>query len=76
MLIKDEKGRVYIDRWCARNVRKVNECKDCLHFEACKKAGHSLSPTAIEHANTNKKGKPSFDSDLAKALALYDLDED
>lgn len=48
-LKKDIPVRIYIDRWCASNVRKVWSCEQCLHYLACKEAGHSLSPRAIEH---------------------------
>lgn len=71
IIIKDEKGRLYVDRWCANNVRKVKDCSCCLHFEACKKAGHSLSPTAIEHAGLSKTNKSTFESDLTIALSKY-----
>ena len=40
---------LYVDKWCAKNVRKVIDCTQCLHYEECRKAGHSISPRALKH---------------------------
>ena len=47
----------FVDKWCAKNIRKVKSCKECMHCEECTKAGHSLAPSAIEHAALQGKRK-------------------
>ncbi len=46
----------FIDKWCAKNVRKVSFCSECIHYEECKKKGGSVSPRAIEHKKNAPKG--------------------
>ena len=49
------KERLYIDPWCARNVRKVNNCRNCLHYFECEEAGCSVAPRAIERLESKKE---------------------
>lgn len=57
-----EKDPFFIDKWCAKNVRKVSFCSECMHYQECLEAGHSLSPRAMEHNLANKK-MIDFDED-------------
>ena len=43
---KKKEDAFFIDRWCAKNVRKVSYCEECLHYKECKAKGESVSPRA------------------------------
>lgn len=51
----------YLDKWCARTIRKVSACKDCLHYDECKSAGHSIVGSAIEHNKQLSEVKDRFE---------------
>lgn len=51
----------YLDKWCARTIRKVSACKDCLHYDECKLAGHSIVGSAIEHNKQLSEVKDRFE---------------
>lgn len=57
----------FIDLWCARNVRKVQSCEECLHYQECLAAGHSLAPRAEERALKQKNQKP-VDPELGRTI--------
>lgn len=57
----------FIDLWCARNVRKVQSCEECLHYQECLEAGHSLAPRAEERLLKQKNQKP-VDPELGKSI--------
>ena len=46
----------FIDRWCAKNIRKVKCCAECLHYQECLEKGASVCPSAIERV-MKQKGK-------------------
>lgn len=48
-------GKQNIDPWCARTIRKVWDCRQCLHYDECMAAGHSIVPSAIEHNGAAKE---------------------
>ena len=39
----------FIDKWCAKHVRKVSFCSECLHYRKCLEKTESIAPAAIEH---------------------------
>ena len=51
---EDPSDAFFIDRWCARHVRKVSFCAECLHYQECLVAEEPGSPSAIEHRKAKK----------------------
>ena len=47
----------FVDRWCARRIRKVADCHLCLHFHECRAQDASVAPAAIEHRENQKRAK-------------------
>ena len=47
----------FIDKWCARHIRKVVDCHLCLHFNECRSQRASVAPAAIEHKVSKSKVK-------------------
>lgn len=72
----------YLDRWCARTIRKVSACKDCLHYDECKSAGHSIVGSAIEHNKQLSEVKDRFElkkkrvEDIQGKYHILDDDDD
>lgn len=72
----------YIDKWCARTIRKVSACKDCLHYDECKLAGHSIVGSAIEHNKQLSEVKDRFElkkkriEDIQGKYRIIEDDED
>ena len=56
-LNKKDYDPFFIDKWCARTIRKVRWCAECLHYYECKQKGASVAPSAIAHALNKKKSK-------------------
>lgn len=48
----------FIDKWCAKHIRKVSFCEECLWYDKCKAQGFSVSPAAQEHANISLPKDP------------------
>lgn len=77
-LAEGESAPFFVDRWCAKNVRKVSFCQECLHYAECLKAGKSLSPAAQRHKGKETRelgliGQDGFDEENEKELRYTDL---
>lgn len=57
-MIKKPVDPFFIDKWCAKKVRKISFCAECYHYEECCKLGYSCSPMAQAHANINIPENP------------------
>lgn len=47
----------FVDKWCAKHIRKVSFCEECLHHAECLEKGHSVAPSAIERKERESKAK-------------------
>ena len=58
----------FVDKWCARNIRKVSDCHLCIHFNECMAQNGSVAPAAIEHklAKKNVKVNPFDDVNVVE----------
>lgn len=77
-LAEGKNAPFFVDRWCAKNVRKVSFCQECLHYGECLKAGKSLSPAAQNRKGKTREelglvSKDGFDEENEKELRYTDL---